>query len=103
MRAQGQADAGQDMERINLPTGSINVLKVAHHGSKNSTSEDFLSAVSPDIAVISAGRDNSYGHPHKETLERLKGQACVILQTPESGAVTIRVKGDRVRVEKFIK
>ena len=90
-------------EEIDGLMGNITLLKVAHHGSKNSTSEEFLSAVSPRIAVISAGRDNSYGHPHKETLERLERQECVILQTPESGAVTIRVRKERVSVEKYIK
>lgn len=97
----GQTDEGD--EAANGLTGNITLLKVAHHGSKNSTSEAFLSAVSPGIAVISAGRDNSYGHPHRETLERLEGQGCRIFQTPEAGAVTIRVKGERVRVEKYIK
>lgn len=83
--------------------GNITLLKVAHHGSKNSTSEAFLSAVNPKIAVISAGRDNSYGHPHRETLDRLEGQGCTVLQTPEEGAVTIRVKGEKVSVERYIR
>lgn len=84
-------------------TGNISLLKVAHHGSKNSSSEAFLSAVNPQIAVISAGRDNSYGHPHRETLKRLEKQGCSIWQTPEDGAVTVRVRGQRVSVEKYVK
>lgn len=97
----GQADIWRG-GRTDMPTGNISLLKVAHHGSRNSSSEAFLSAVSPRMAVISAGRDNSYGHPHAETLERLEGQGCVIFQTPKSGAVTIRVKGERVYAEKYI-
>ena len=50
-----------------------NVLKVPHHGGKTSAHELFLRAVSPDVAVISAGRDNSFGHPHQETLDALQG------------------------------
>ena len=95
--AQMQAGTG----RI-LPE-SFTLLKVAHHGSRNSTPEEFLELTDPRIALISAGRDNSYGHPHRETMERLTGQGCRIYQTPESGAVTIRVRGDRVYVEEYIK
>lgn len=96
----GQMDAEKAADGL---AGNICLLKVAHHGSKNSSSEAFLSAVSPRIAVISAGRDNSYGHPHRETLERLAQRGCGILQTPENGAVTIRVRGEAVRVETYIK
>lgn len=81
---------------------SFTLLKVAHHGSKNSTPEAFLKLTDPQIALISAGRDNSYGHPHKETMERLAGQGCRIYQTAVSGAVTIRVDAKRVRVEEWI-
>lgn len=88
-------------ERI-LPEG-FTLLKVAHHGSRNSTPEKFLELTDPRIALISAGRDNSYGHPHRETMERLAERGCRVYQTPESGAVTIRVKRDRVYVEEYIK
>lgn len=84
-------------------TGHITLLKVAHHGSKNSTSDAFLALTNPQIAMISAGRDNSYGHPHRETLERLQGQGCRIYQTPESGAVTFYVRRGRLRVEEYLK
>ena len=89
-------------KRMGTAQERITLLKVAHHGSGNSTSEEFLSAIKPGIAVICAGRDNSYGHPHEETLNRLAGQGCRILQTPESGAVTVSVKGDRIRAETFL-
>ncbi len=65
------------------------VLKVAHHGSKTSTSREFLEAVSPTIAVISSGKGNSYGHPHKETLEILSDYGIEILRTDTEGNIKI--------------
>ena len=69
------------------------VLKVAHHGSKNSTSEEFLEIVRPKLAVISAGRDNRYGHPHEETMEKLEKEGAAILTTAQSGAVILKMNG----------
>jgi len=57
------------------------VLKVAHHGSNTSTSEEFLNRVSPKIAIISCGASNSYGHPNRETLDKLKKLNCIIYRT----------------------
>lgn len=79
----------------------LTVLKVAHHGSSGSTSEDFLSVLTPSYAVISYGKNNPYGHPHKETLERLTGCGAVILDTQKSGAITIRTDGKKLRIEEF--
>ncbi len=70
----------------------ITVLKVAHHGSKNSTGEEFLKAVNPEIAVISYGENNRYGHPHKETVERLWESGSINYHTAKSGAITISCK-----------
>lgn len=72
------------------------VLKVAHHGSKTSSSESFLTATSPDIAVVSLGKNNSYGHPHAEVIERLKEHAKRILRTDLNGDVTIESNGIRL-------
>lgn len=95
--------AGECMRRENgVLTGPVTLLKVAHHGSQNSTSDAFLALTKPKIAMISAGRNNSYGHPHKETLERLRRQGCRIYQTPESGAVTFRVRRGKVSVESYL-
>ena len=68
------------------------VLKVAHHGSGNSTGENFLQCVKPQKAVISCGKDNSYGHPHRELLDRLKKYSGQILLTKEQGAVSVIVR-----------
>lgn len=75
---------------LNLDT---DILKVAHHGSKTSSSDAFLVATSPDIAVISLGRNNTYGHPHTEVIERLKKHVQRILRTDLDGDVTIRSNG----------
>lgn len=75
-----------------LPMPSVDILKVAHHGSRYSTSDTFLQTVNPQLALISAGRDNSYGHPHAELLARLEAAGCRTLQTPKSGAITVRVR-----------
>ena len=68
-------------------------LKAAHHGSKNSTKETFLESVHPKYTLISSGRNNRYGHPHKETLKRLEKYGSRLYGTAGSGAVTIRVNG----------
>lgn len=80
----------------------ITLLKTAHHGSKNSTAEEFLTLVNPQLALISAGQDNSYGHPHRETLDRLQDRGCRIYQTSKSGAVTVRMRRGRVWVEEYV-
>lgn len=81
----------------------LNILKVAHHGSANSTGEELLLQLSPDIAVISYGKNNLYGHPHPDLLERLIESGCRIFGTGGSGAVTVRVRDGKVSVEDFFK
>lgn len=85
-----------------VPKGGITLLKVAHHGSKNSTDEEFLQTVNPRIALISSGKNNRYGHPHEELLKRLEDCGCLIYQTQESGEVTVRVRGGKVWVEEYV-
>ena len=76
-----------------FPAIRYEVLKVAHHGSKTSSSEEFLRAVHPLVSVISCGEDNVYGHPHQEVLDRLKRIGSDIRITYGTGAVTIRTDG----------
>lgn len=73
---------------------SVTLLKVAHHGSSGSSSEEFLTQISPQLAIISCGENNSYGHPHKETVSRLTDSGAMILKTPESGAISVEIKND---------
>lgn len=79
----------------------VSVLKVAHHGSKNSTKEEFLQQCSPTVAVISCGERNTYGHPHKETLERLNDAGTAVLRTDHSGAIQITVTGNHMKVTEY--
>jgi len=75
-----------ERELLNLVKQQLraNILKVSHHGSKTSSDEEFIKEVSPEVAIISAGRENQYGHPHLETLETLKKYGIRTLSTPSS-------------------
>ncbi len=73
---------------------NVTLLKVAHHGSAGSSSDIFLAQISPRIAIISCGENNSYGHPHKEAVKRLKDVGATIFNTPESGAITLEIKNN---------
>jgi len=75
------------------------VLKVAHHGSRYSSSEDFLKEVSPEIAVISVGKDNSYGHPTQEVLENLNKYGIRVLRTDEAGDIKIISDGKTLKIK----
>jgi DNA internalization-related competence protein ComEC/Rec2 len=75
------------------------ILKVAHHGSKHSSSDDFLGRVRPEAAVISCGKGNLFGHPAPETLERLRKIRAKVYRTDESGNITIVSDGEGYRVE----
>jgi competence protein ComEC len=77
------------------------VLKVGHHGSKNSTMPGFLAAVRPRVAVISAGEDNPYGHPNPELLERLTSAGIRILRTDRDGAVHVLTDGKQLEISCF--
>lgn len=84
------------------PKRKWEVLKAAHHGSKNSSAESFLKEIRPTYAIISAGRDNSYGHPHQETLERLENVGCEVLSTQECGAITMITDGEKMKTERYL-
>lgn len=71
----------------------VEVLKVGHHGSYTSTTEEFLAATTPEIAIISCGRQNEYGHPHSKTLARLKNVGASVYRTDEDGTVIIETDG----------
>ena len=101
LKTEKTEDAGMDR---NLAGGKIQgksdnrltMLKVAHHGSAYSTGEELLSGLCPRLALISCGKNNQYGHPHRELLERLEEAGCRIYITAESGAVTVGSDGKRV-------
>lgn len=78
---------------------TADVLKVAHHGSRTSTTPRFLAAVRPRHAIISAGSGNPFGHPHADVLARLRAAGAAIWRTDRHGTVTVRTDGFRLRVE----
>ncbi len=93
-------DASGKVEKArNWP--QTNVLKVAHHGSKTSTSKEFLKQVKPQIAIISVGKDNSYKHPSEQVLERLKSIKAKIYRTDELGTILLISDGVSNTVEKI--
>lgn len=100
VEGEGERALSACLEKMHI--SGLDVLKVAHHGSRYSTSETFLQSVLPQLALISAGRNNSYGHPHGETLQRLEKAGCTILQTPESGAIIIRYTYNKIGIEKYL-
>lgn len=104
LEGSGEEAVRRQLNDIMQDGSGITVLKVAHHGSGNSTKEAFLETASPQIALISAGKNNRYGHPHKELMNRLERAGCYIYQTKECGAVTVQVTqgGKRVRVRGFL-
>lgn len=80
------------LSESNLPLDDVDVLKVAHHGSKYSTSSDLLAKAKPELAVISVGK-NSYGHPAKDLLDRLNQIQAKILRTDELGEIKVTSDG----------
>ena len=79
----------REYKETNLLTS--NIIKIAHHGSKTSSTEGFLNLVNPKIALIGVGRDNKFGHPNEETIQRLKNMKVKIYRTDEMGEITIKI------------
>jgi len=75
---------------------SADVLKVGHHGSNSSTTDAFLEKVNPKYAVISVGKGNSYGHPHKSTMEKLKAKGIKVYRTDENGTIVATSDGKNI-------
>lgn len=84
-----------------LDPSGINVLKTGHHGSRGASSEEFIKLVKPETALISCGIDNSYGHPHKETLQRFTDAGTKVYRTDECGEIMVRVWNGSYETEVF--
>jgi competence protein ComEC len=100
-------DAEKQVEREILSENSAEmlqstVLKIGHHGSKNSTMPEFLAAVQPRVGIISAGEDNPYGHPSAELIERLENAGVRILRTDQDGAIHVLTDGARLEITCFV-
>lgn len=80
----------------------MDVLKVAHHGSRHSTGEELLKKIKPKVGLISSGVGNSYGHPHRETRERLEAYGVKQYLTQTSGAVTILTDGSTMEIKEYL-
>lgn len=98
-------DVEGEGERLLEKSGKLkeyDVLKAAHHGSKSSSPEGFLKQTIPKITWISAGRENRYGHPHKETIKRLEAVKSRIYSTQQCGAVTLVTNGKGIKISSYI-
>lgn len=80
---------------------NANILKIAHHGSKTSSIQEFLNEVNPKIALIGVGRKNKFGHPNQEVLERLKEKGIQIYRTDQNGEIQIIVKNN-LKIKTFL-
>lgn len=85
-------------QQVNLKS---DILKVGHHGSKYSTTEEFLKAVQPEIAILSYGINNRYGHPHIETIERLQNQNITLYETAKQGTITVLIDKNDYTIEEM--
>ncbi len=95
----GDTEKPAEYQMLGLGTDLISqILQVAHHGSKTSTTQEFLNAVKPEIVVIQVGKNNRYGHPHQEVLERLKG--VKIYRTDLDGDVEFLCGLEKCVIEK---
>jgi competence protein ComEC len=91
---------GDIVERWSADALDSEILKVGHHGSRTSTTDEFLAKVSPSIAVISCGEGNRYGHPHTELIERLEAAGIPVYRTDVDGTVVFKTDGDNFELVK---
>ena len=100
-------DAEKESERAILAENGADglradVVKIGHHGSKNSTTTELLAAMQPRVGIISAGENNPYGHPSPELLDRLERAGVRVLRTDRDGAVHILTDGTRLEITCFV-
>jgi competence protein ComEC len=97
----GDAPIGTENILMNLDKKilDVDVLKAGHHGSRTSTGLTFAEAVSPDYAVVSAGRDNTYGHPHQEVLDILERVGAKTDNTAEKGTIKFETDGEKLEIK----
>jgi len=95
----GDTEARVERELIGREINiDADLLKVAHHGSKTSTTDEFLDSVTPEIAFIQLGEDNNYGHPHPTILERLQSRAIKYYRTDTDGMVELILDGQNYKI-----
>jgi competence protein ComEC len=92
-KAAERALAGQDLK--------ADVVKVPHHGSKTSSTNDFVLATKPTFAIISVGRKSMFGHPHEEVVQRWSSNGATVLTTGERGTITVTTDGHNLELKTF--
>ena len=98
-------DAGRVVEHAIAPTftpAPLRVVKIPHHGSLTSSSPDFVAALHPQVAIVSAGRSNHFGHPVPEVLDRYRAAGAEVYRTDQDGAVTVTTDGHSLNVHTFV-
>ena len=98
----GDAEVGVEesiLKRYNL--NNIDILKVGHHGSRTSSSEDFINSINPACSLISVGKDNKYSHPNDEVIKRLS--TSKIYRTDLGGAVMLKLEKDKILIKTYVK
>ena len=96
-------DAGVEKEKDILDKyniSNIDVLKVGHHGSRSSSSKEFINEINPKYSIISVGKNNKYGHPNKEILDNLKESK--IYRTDQDGSIMVKIKNNKLKIETCI-
>jgi competence protein ComEC len=89
----GDAESSPENAMVQNYNVDTTILKVGHHGSSSSTRQAFLNEVSPEVAVISVGEDNSYGHPAQTTLNKLESVGAYVYRTDIDGTVIVSTDG----------
>ena len=97
----GDATAKTEEKIINKNISS-NVLKIGHHGSKYSTTDNFLDKVKPTYAIIQVGTDNSFGHPEKTTLDKLNKRNIKTYRTDKDGSIMFKIKNNKLKIETCV-
>ena len=93
-------DGGKTLENYllrNAVLGNVDILKVGHHGSKTSSSKEFINEINPKYSIISVGKNNRYGHPNKEVLENLSKSK--IYRTDQDGSIMFKIKNNKLKIE----
>ena len=91
-------DVDPELLRLGIGGQRVDVLKVAHHGSGTATTDPFVGALQPRVAIVSAGADNRYGHPNPGTIARLEAAGARVLRTDRDGSVTVATDGRQLSV-----
>ena len=83
------------IDKYNLP--DIDILKVGHHGSRTSSSIEFINEINPEYSIISVGKNNRYGHPNKEVLDAL--EESKIYRTDQNGSIMFKINNNKLKIE----